>query len=117
MTAGALRRRRCTSDVRGLVRGGVGAADPGGVAGPDRASCFIDSWVPGDAPDVDVGDALHVERVADVRLLPDVDGRVRRDLPAGKHRVRFERTGFRPVSKQVQIASGHMRVLRVELIP
>ena len=39
------------------------------------------------------------------------------DLPAGKHRVRFERTGFRPVSKQVQIASGHMRVLRVELIP
>jgi serine/threonine-protein kinase len=39
------------------------------------------------------------------------------DLPAGKHRVRFERTGFRPVSKQVQIASGRMRVLRVELIP
>ncbi len=39
------------------------------------------------------------------------------DLPAGKHRIRFERAGFRPVSKQVKIASGRMRVLRVELIP
>jgi len=39
------------------------------------------------------------------------------DLPAGKHRIRFDRTGFRPVSKQVQIASGRMRVLRVELTP
>jgi len=39
------------------------------------------------------------------------------DLPAGRHRVRFERTGFRSVSKQVQIASGRMRVLRIELIP
>ena len=39
------------------------------------------------------------------------------DLPAGKHRIRFERTGFRPVVKQVKVASGQMRVLRVELLP
>ncbi len=39
------------------------------------------------------------------------------DLPPGNHRVRFERAGFRAVNKQIKIASGRIRVLRVELIP
>jgi serine/threonine-protein kinase len=39
------------------------------------------------------------------------------DLPAGKHRIRFERSGFQPVNRQIKIASGRSRVLRVELTP
>jgi serine/threonine protein kinase len=39
------------------------------------------------------------------------------DLPPGKHRIRVERAGFQPVNRQIKIASGRSRVLRVELTP
>ena len=39
------------------------------------------------------------------------------DLPPGKHRIHVERNGFQPVNKQVKIASGRSRLLRVELTP
>jgi eukaryotic-like serine/threonine-protein kinase len=39
------------------------------------------------------------------------------DLPPGKHRIHVERSGFQPVNKQVKIASGRSRLLRVELTP
>ncbi len=39
------------------------------------------------------------------------------DLPAGTHRIRFERSGFQSVNRQIKIASGRSRLLRVELTP
>jgi serine/threonine-protein kinase len=39
------------------------------------------------------------------------------DLPAGKHRIHFERAGFKPVNKQIKIASGRSSLLRIELTP
>jgi len=42
---------------------------------------------------------------------------LRLDLPPGKHRIHFERAGFRSVSKQVKIASGRSSMLRIELTP
>jgi hypothetical protein len=39
------------------------------------------------------------------------------DLPAGKHRIHFERAGFKPVNKQIKIASGRSSMLRIELTP
>jgi len=39
------------------------------------------------------------------------------ELPAGKHQIRVERAGFRPIEKQIKIASGRSAVLRIELIP
>lgn len=39
------------------------------------------------------------------------------ELPAGKHQIRVERTGFRPIEKQIKVASGRSAVLRIELIP
>jgi hypothetical protein len=39
------------------------------------------------------------------------------DLPPGRHTIRFERTGFQTVSRQIKVASGRSRVLRVELTP
>jgi len=39
------------------------------------------------------------------------------DLPPGKHRIHVERSGFQPVNKQVKIAAGRSRLLRVELTP
>ncbi len=42
---------------------------------------------------------------------------LRLDLPAGKHRIHFERVGFKSVNKQVKIASGRSSMLRIELTP
>jgi len=42
---------------------------------------------------------------------------LRLDLPPGKHRIHFERVGFKSVSKQVKIASGRSSMLRIELTP
>jgi hypothetical protein len=39
------------------------------------------------------------------------------ELPPGKHRVRLERSGFRPVERQIKIARGRSDVLRIELGP
>ena len=39
------------------------------------------------------------------------------ELPPGKHRVRLERSGFRPVERQIKIARGRSDVLRIELAP
>lgn len=39
------------------------------------------------------------------------------ELPAGRHQVRVERVGFRPVVKQIKIAPGRPAVLRIELLP
>jgi len=42
---------------------------------------------------------------------------LRLDLPPGKHRIHFERVGFKSVSKQVKVASGRSSMLRIELTP
>jgi hypothetical protein len=39
------------------------------------------------------------------------------ELPPGKHKVRLERSGFRPVERQIKIARGRSDVLRIELAP
>jgi serine/threonine-protein kinase len=39
------------------------------------------------------------------------------ELPAGKHRIRVERAGFRTIEKQIKVASGRSAVLRIELVP
>ncbi len=39
------------------------------------------------------------------------------ELPAGRHKLRLERTGFRPVERQIKVASGGSAVVRIELIP
>lgn len=39
------------------------------------------------------------------------------ELSPGRHRVHLERAGFRPVDRQIKIASGRPGVLRVELVP
>src|SRR5262245_45516127 len=57
--AGAARTRG-TNEVPNL--GVVRAADPGGVAGPERASCFIDSWVGGEASPTDAAPGADAAR-------------------------------------------------------
>ncbi len=39
------------------------------------------------------------------------------ELPAGRHKLRLERAGFRPVERQIKVASGGSAVVRIELIP
>jgi eukaryotic-like serine/threonine-protein kinase len=39
------------------------------------------------------------------------------ELPPGRHKVRLERSGFRPVERQIKIARGRSDVLRIELAP
>jgi hypothetical protein len=39
------------------------------------------------------------------------------ELVPGKHRVRVERSGFKPVEREIKIARGRPAVLRIELAP
>jgi len=39
------------------------------------------------------------------------------ELPIGRHRIRVERAGFKPIEKQIKVAPGRPAVLRIELIP
>jgi hypothetical protein len=39
------------------------------------------------------------------------------ELSSGKHLVRVERIGFRPVAKQVRVAPGKTQLVRLELQP
>lgn len=39
------------------------------------------------------------------------------ELPPGSHRLRLERPGFRPIEKQIKVASGRSAVVRIELRP
>jgi len=39
------------------------------------------------------------------------------DVPAGRHLVRMERVGYKPVEQEVRVLAGQSTVVRGELVP